>query len=65
MSDPRQPVIVGVHTTKQTRDSKGRTGLSYGLEALKGALDDAGMERQEVEGLYPMVSQWPPGLMLS
>ncbi len=61
MNASRQPVIAGVYTTQQTRDSKGRTGLSYGLEALRGALDDAGMQRSEIEGLYPMVSHWPAG----
>ena len=59
MSAVREVAIVGVATTEQTRDSKGRFGLSYALEALKTALDDAGLEREEIQGLYPMIDQWP------
>ena len=59
MPGPRDAAIVGVHTTHQTRDSGGRTGLSYGLEALRGALDDAGLELKDIQGLFAQLSGWP------
>lgn len=55
----REVAIVGVATTEQTRDSKGRYGLSYALEALQLALADAGMAKEDVEALYPMIDEWP------
>jgi acetyl-CoA acetyltransferase len=55
----RDVAIVGVATTEQTRDSKGRYGLSYALEALSGALADAGLSKHDVGALYPMIDQWP------
>ena len=61
MTDPaRQPVVAGVYTTAMGRRS-GRSGLSFALEALRGALDDAGMQLSDVQGLYPMVNHWPAG----
>ncbi|NRA07220.1 MAG: thiolase family protein [Myxococcales bacterium] len=55
----REVAVVGVATTEQLRSSGGRYGLSYGLEALKGALADAGLEKADIQGLYPMIDQWP------
>ncbi len=59
MPDPHDPVVVGAYTTEQVRESTGRSGLSYALEALRGALDDAGLEKQDVQGLYAMLDAWP------
>lgn len=59
MARAREVAIVGVATTEQTRDSKGRYGLSYALEALRAALDDAGLAKQDIGALYPMVDEWP------
>ena len=62
MSGLREVAIVGVSTTRMTRESEGRYGLSYALEALRLALDDAGLTKHDIEGLYPLVDQWPaPG----
>jgi len=55
----RDVAIVGVATTEQTRRSDGRVGLSYALEALKGALADAGLEKSDIQGLYPLIDGWP------
>jgi acetyl-CoA acetyltransferase len=55
----REVAIVGVATTAQTRDSKGRYGLSYALEALRGALADAGLAKHDIQALYPMIDPWP------
>jgi acetyl-CoA C-acetyltransferase len=38
----RRAAIVGVYTTEQARFMD-RTGISLQLEAIKGALDDAGL----------------------
>ena len=56
---PREVAIVGVATTEQTRQSNGRFGASYALEALKSAIDDAGLAREDIQGLYPRIDQWP------
>jgi len=55
----RDVAVVGVATTEQLRGSNGRFGLSYGLEALKAALADAGLAKEDIQGLYPMIDQWP------
>jgi acetyl-CoA acetyltransferase len=55
----REVAIVGVATTEQTRDSKGRYGLGYALEALAAALADAGLVKEDIQALYPMIDQWP------
>jgi acetyl-CoA acetyltransferase len=53
--------IVGVYTTQQARDLSYRTGFSLALEAMKGALDDAGMTLDEVDGFGSYVTGgWPP-----
>jgi acetyl-CoA acetyltransferase len=49
----RQAAIVGVYTTKQGK-LPDRTSFSLQLEAMKGALDDAGLCLSDVDGLLPM-----------
>lgn len=61
MDDLKGARIVGVYTTKQARDLSHRTGFSLALEAIKGALDDAGMTLDEVDGFGAYVTgDWPP-----
>lgn len=48
--------IVGVYTTKQSRDLSSRTGFSLALEAMNGALDDAGMTLDEIDGFGSYVT---------
>ena len=52
--------IVGVYTTQQARSLPDRTGFSLALEALNGALADAGMTLDEIDGFSSSVSGWPP-----
>ena len=64
--------IVGVYTTKQAR-SLDRTSVSLQIEALKGALDDAGLDYKDVDGIVsfdpspygkpPTDPFWPVGFM--
>lgn len=49
MARARDVAIVGVYTTRQERFSP-RTPLSLMMEALNGALDDAGMTIKELDG---------------
>jgi acetyl-CoA acetyltransferase len=59
MVDPRDPVVVGVHVTEQARSLPGRTSHELLIEAVKGALADAGLDRREVDGV---ALEWPgPG----
>ncbi len=51
--------IVGVATTEQARSLAPRTGFSLGLEALRLALDDAGLEVGDVDGIASRVSDYP------
>ena len=46
----REAAIVGVYTTQQARGLD-RTMWSLELEAIKGALDDAGLSHTQVDGL--------------
>ena len=56
MSFPRrQTAITGVYTTKQAR-KLGRTAASLKIEAIKGALDDAGLTIADVDGIVPLES---------
>jgi acetyl-CoA C-acetyltransferase len=50
---PRQAAIVGVYTTKQGK-LPDRTSFSLQLEAIKGAIDDAGLTMADIDGLLPM-----------
>jgi len=45
-----QPAVVGVGSTPHGRDLQ-RTALSLGLEAALKAIEDAGIDRQEIDGL--------------
>ena len=58
MPAPRDVAIVGVHATKQGRNL-GRSALALMLEAFNGALDDAGMHKNEVDGLVAF--EFPAG----
>jgi acetyl-CoA acetyltransferase len=51
--------IVGVATTEQARDLSPRNGFSLGLEALKLALEDAGLEGGDLDGMASRISDWP------
>jgi acetyl-CoA acetyltransferase len=55
----RDVAIVGVHATKQARFLAERTTMDVCLEAVLGALEDAGLEPGAVDG---MAVEWPgPG----
>jgi len=54
----RQAAIVGVYTTKQGKLPE-RTSFSLQLEAIRGALDDAGLTTADVDGLLPMAASAP------
>jgi acetyl-CoA acetyltransferase len=56
----RQAAIVGVYTTEQARRLP-RTSVSLQLEAVRGALDDAGLTPADVDGLLPMDPDPRPG----
>src|SRR5262249_38419867 len=56
MEDLAGARIVVVYTTKQARDLSPRTGFSLALEAMKGALDDADMTLDEVDGFGAYVT---------
>src|ERR1700734_2025724 len=49
----RQTAIVGTYTTEQARTLE-RTSTSLALEAIKGALADAGLTPDDVDGVVPM-----------
>lgn len=49
----RQAAIVGVYTTRQGK-LPDRTSFSLQLEAINGALDDAGLTTADIDGLLPM-----------
>src|ERR1700761_402372 len=50
----RQAAIVGTYTTEQGRSLDHRTSFSLELEAIKGALADAGLTPDDVDGVVPM-----------
>jgi len=52
-STQRRAAIVGVYTTEQARFMQ-RSAISLQLEAVKGALDDAGLPHTAVDGLIPL-----------
>lgn len=56
----RQTAIVGVYTTQQAKRMQ-RTSVSLQLEAIRGALDDAGLKVSQVDGLIPMDPEPTPG----
>jgi acetyl-CoA acetyltransferase len=47
----RQPVIVGIHNTKQARRLEGETSRSLNVQATKAALADAGLTLEDVDGV--------------
>jgi acetyl-CoA acetyltransferase len=49
----RQAAIVGTYTTEQARNLE-RTSASLAVEAIKGALADAGLTPDDVDGVVPM-----------
>ena len=51
--------IVGVATTEQARSHAPRSGFSLGLEALRLALEDAGFEVGDIDGIASRVSDYP------
>ena len=52
----RQAAIVGTYTTEQGRSLDHRTSASLELEAIKGALANAGLTPDDVDGVVPMAS---------
>ena len=50
----RQAAIVGIYTTEQAKSLPDRTSFSLQLESIKGALDEAGLTVDDVDGLIPM-----------
>jgi acetyl-CoA acetyltransferase len=59
MPRPRQPAIVGVYLTQQARTLPGRTSQELVIEAVKGAIADAGLSPRDVDGV---AVDWPgPG----
>ena len=50
-SSSRQPVIVGIHNTKQARRLEGETSRSLNVKATKAALADAGLTLDDVDGV--------------
>jgi acetyl-CoA acetyltransferase len=59
MTNPRAATIVGVCQTKQARTLPGRTSQDLVIEAVKGAIADAGLAPRDVDGA---AIDWPgPG----
>lgn len=52
--------IVGVSTTRQARSLVPATSLSLAMEAIHGALEDAGMAISEVDAVLGNPVGWPP-----
>ncbi|MCV7029852.1 thiolase family protein [Mycobacterium sherrisii] len=51
MSATRTAAIVGVHNTRQGRRLDGETSRSLAVQAIRGALDDAGLTLDDVDGI--------------
>ncbi len=59
VNHPRSATIVGVYQTKQARTLPGRTSQDIVIEAVKGAIADAGLAPRDVDGA---AIDWPgPG----
>jgi acetyl-CoA acetyltransferase len=60
----RKAAIVGVYTTEQAR-GLARSMWSLELEAIKGALEEAGLSHAQVDGLIPMAYDTPLNLHMA
>jgi acetyl-CoA acetyltransferase len=60
----RKAAIVGVYATRQARGI-GRSAWSLEVEAIKGALGDAGLPHTRVDGLIPMAYDTPLNLHMA
>lgn len=60
MPRPRQPCIVGLHVTKQAKTLPGRTSSDLTIEAVLGALADAGLSPRDVDGAAVSCPWAPP-----
>lgn len=61
-SETKSAVVVGVYTTEHAR-SLDRSTTSLQMEAIKGALDDAGLTLADVDGIVPSVPYFSaPGM---
>jgi len=59
MASARDPVVVGVYATQQARSLPGRSSHELLIEAVKGAIADAGIDRRSIDGV---ALDWPgPG----
>ena len=59
MTHPRAATIVGIYQTKQAKTLPGRTSQDIVIEAVKGAIADAGLTPRDVDGA---AVDWPgPG----
>ena len=59
MAHPRQAVIAGIYMTRQARSLHGRNSQDIVVEAVKGAIADAGLTPREIDGA---AIDWPgPG----
>lgn len=56
MSTTRRAAVVGVYTTAQGK-RLGRTKVSLEIEAIKGALADAGLAHTDIDGLSPLLAE--------
>jgi acetyl-CoA acetyltransferase len=55
----RQPVVVGIHATEQARSLPDRDAMDLAIEAVTGAIADAGLRPSDVDGAQV---DWPgPG----
>jgi acetyl-CoA acetyltransferase len=61
MDDMEGARIVGAYNTKQARELSDRSGYAVALEAMQGALDNAGLTLDEIDGFGSYVTGgWPP-----
>ena len=55
----QQVAIVGAYNTKVARHLQGETSLSLTIDAMRGALSDAGIDHTEVDGVNAVASMEP------
>lgn len=59
MTDRRSPVIAGVYATEQALSLPDHTAMDLALEAVRGAVADAGLKPSDIDGAQV---DWPgPG----